>query len=100
MEEKEVKNTEVEQETNTEEENQKTGLEIELLQSFKGSEFEHIKLTNPYNEYVCLVVLGDHVTTDDGSGCVTVAPGHGAEDFAVGEEYGLELLIACLLKEK
>lgn len=37
----------------------------------------------------------DHVTTDDGSGCVTVAPGHGAEDFAVGEEYGLELLIAC-----
>lgn len=74
---------------------EKTGLEVELLQSFKGSEFENIKLSNPYSEYVCLVVLGDHVTIDDGSGCVTVAPGHGAEDFAVGEEYGLELLIAC-----
>jgi isoleucyl-tRNA synthetase len=35
-------------------------------------------------------VLGEHVTLDQGSGIVHTAPGHGAEDFAVGQEYGLE----------
>ncbi|MDF9866831.1 isoleucyl-tRNA synthetase [Bacilli bacterium PM5-3] len=73
----------------------KTGLEVELLQSFKGSEFEYMSASNPYNDRECLVILGDHVTTTDGTGCVTCSPGHGEEDFNVAKKYDLELLIAC-----
>ncbi len=36
-----------------------------------------------------VLILGDHVTLDAGTGCVHTAPGHGAEDFAVGQVYGL-----------
>uniref|UniRef100_UPI003511DEDA isoleucine--tRNA ligase n=1 Tax=Alloalcanivorax venustensis TaxID=172371 RepID=UPI003511DEDA len=35
--------------------------------------------------------LGDHVTTDAGTGCVHTAPGHGEDDFIVGKQYGLEV---------
>jgi isoleucyl-tRNA synthetase len=37
-----------------------------------------------------VLILGDHVTLDAGTGCVHTAPGHGAEDFAIGQRYGLE----------
>jgi len=36
--------------------------------------------------------LGEHVTLEAGTGCVHTAPGHGEEDFLVGQEYGLEVL--------
>jgi isoleucyl-tRNA synthetase len=38
------------------------------------------------------VILGEHVTLDAGTGAVHTAPGHGQEDFAVGQRYGLEVL--------
>jgi isoleucyl-tRNA synthetase len=38
-----------------------------------------------------VLILGDHVTLDAGTGCVHTAPGHGAEDFYVGQQYGLEV---------
>ena len=38
-----------------------------------------------------VLILGDHVTLDAGTGCVHTAPGHGAEDFHVGKLYGLEV---------
>ena len=38
-----------------------------------------------------VMILGDHVTLDAGTGCVHTAPGHGAEDFYVGQQYGLEI---------
>jgi isoleucyl-tRNA synthetase len=38
-----------------------------------------------------LIILGDHVTLDAGTGCVHTAPGHGREDYEVGIEYGLEV---------
>ena len=37
-----------------------------------------------------VLILGDHVTLDAGTGCVHTAPGHGAEDFYIGQQYGLE----------
>ncbi len=37
-----------------------------------------------------VLILGDHVTLEAGTGCVHTAPGHGAEDFVVGREYDLE----------
>ena len=38
-----------------------------------------------------VLLLGDHVTLEAGTGCVHTAPGHGAEDFYVGQQYGLEV---------
>ena len=54
-----------------------------------GSRFEGIELRHPFYERNVPVVLGDHVTTDAGTGAVHTAPGHGHDDFTMGVEYGL-----------
>ncbi|MGA9335463.1 MAG: isoleucine--tRNA ligase [Rudaea sp.] len=46
-------------------------------------------LRHPFYDRDVPIILGDHVTTEDGTGAVHTAPGHGAEDFAVGKQYGL-----------
>ncbi|SFD24555.1 isoleucine--tRNA ligase [Pseudoalteromonas denitrificans] len=57
----------------------------------KGSELEHLKVQHPIYDFTVPIVLGEHVTTDSGTGAVHTAPGHGQEDFIVGKEYGLEV---------
>jgi isoleucyl-tRNA synthetase len=52
--------------------------------SLAGTKFQH-----PFLDRVVPGVLGEHVTLEQGSGIVHTAPGHGSEDFAVGQEYGL-----------
>ena len=71
----------------------KFGLEQkEILQRFKGSELEMITCTHPlYPERESLIILGDHVTNDAGTGCVHTAPGFGMDDFIVGQKYGLDV---------
>ena len=51
---------------------------------------ERKKCRHPMVERDSLIILGDHVTLDAGTGCVHTAPGHGREDYEVGIEYGLE----------
>jgi isoleucyl-tRNA synthetase len=46
-------------------------------------------VTRPYSAEPGVLVLGTHVTLDAGTGCVHTAPGHGADDFRVGQVYGL-----------
>jgi isoleucyl-tRNA synthetase len=43
-------------------------------------------------------MLGEHVTSDGGTGCVHTAPGHGEDDFIIGQKYGLDVL--CPVDEK
>lgn len=64
----------------------------EILQEFKGSELEGISCRHPLIDRPSVVILGDHVTLDAGCGCVHTAPGHGVDDFEVGQRYGLEIL--------
>ena len=59
--------------------------------SFKGAALEHLTLRHPFLDREVPVILGDHVTTDAGTGCVHTAPGHGEDDFIVGKQYGLEV---------
>ena len=59
--------------------------------SFKGQVLESLTLRHPFLERQVPVVLGEHVTTDAGTGCVHTAPGHGEDDFLVGKRYGLEV---------
>ena len=56
-----------------------------------GAAFERLELRHPFFDRVVPVVLGEHVTTDAGTGAVHTAPGHGHEDFAMGVEYDLPL---------
>ena len=57
----------------------------------KGSALELIQLQHPFYDFNVPVILGEHVTTDSGTGCVHTAPGHGVDDFVVGKEYDLEI---------
>lgn len=66
--------------------------DYQVLQSFKGTELERIVCRHPFMERDSLVILGEHVTLDQGTGCVHTAPGHGQEDFAIGRAYELGVI--------
>jgi isoleucyl-tRNA synthetase len=63
-----------------------------VVQKLKGSELDRIVARHPFYDRDSLVMNSDHVTTDAGTGCVHTAPGHGEDDFRVGNRYGLEIL--------
>lgn len=59
---------------------------------YKGSELEGVFCRHPfYEDRLSQVVLGEHVTLDTGTGAVHTAPGHGVEDFEVGQKYNLPI---------
>ncbi|WP_313798744.1 isoleucine--tRNA ligase [Cytobacillus sp.] len=64
----------------------------QVVKTVKGAELEHILAKHPLYDRASLVMLGEHVTTDAGTGCVHTAPGHGEDDFYVGQKYGLDVL--------
>ncbi len=57
----------------------------------KGSDLEGLSLAHPFYAREVPVILGDHVTTEAGTGAVHTAPGHGQDDYVVGSRYGLEV---------
>jgi isoleucyl-tRNA synthetase len=59
------------------------------LAQFEGRALEGLKLQHPFEDRLVPVILGEHVTLEAGTGAVHTAPGHGQEDFAVGQRYGL-----------
>ncbi|NLP21218.1 MAG: isoleucine--tRNA ligase [Erysipelotrichaceae bacterium] len=70
-----------------------------ILNTFKGKELEYITTIHPlYPEKESLIIVGEHVTDEDGTGCVHTAPGHGLDDYYVGLKYGLEAY--CPVDEK
>nr|MBL0715976.1 isoleucine--tRNA ligase [Desulfobacterales bacterium] len=62
----------------------------EILCEIPASALEKRKCRHPFYDRDALIVLGDHVTLEAGTGCVHTAPGHGREDYEVGLEYGIE----------
>jgi len=56
-----------------------------------GEELEGLKLAHPFYDREVPVILGDHVTLDAGTGCVHTAPGHGQDDYVVGQRYNLKV---------
>ena len=63
----------------------------EIVGRTKGSALEGLLLQPPFDETPVPIVLGDHVTTEAGTGCVHTAPAHGLEDFDMGQRYDLEV---------
>lgn len=63
-----------------------------VVKTFKGEQADRIVAKHPFYDRDSIIMLGEHVTTDAGTGCVHTAPGHGEDDFYVGQKYGLEPL--------
>ncbi len=63
-----------------------------MLATFQGKELEGLRYRHPFMPRDGTVILGEHVTLDAGTGLVHTAPGHGQEDYEVGQRYGLEIL--------
>ncbi len=62
-----------------------------VLGHAKGRQLEGASLSHPFMDRQVPVVLGEHVTTEAGTGAVHTAPGHGLEDHQVGLAYGLDI---------
>ena len=69
--------------------------EYESIGSLQGSEFEYMTYTHPFIDRTSLIIVGDHVTLESGTGCVHTAPGHGVEDYVccVNHYPEIELLV-------
>ncbi len=73
--------------------------ELTVVASFKGANLERMKTAHPFLDRESLVIVGDHVTLESGTGCVHTAPGHGVEDFQVCRNYP-ELPVVVPVDEK
>ena len=71
----------------------RAGLEqYQVVGECAGSALEQLIAQHPFYQRDIPLLLGEHVTTDAGSGCVHTAPDHGMEDFVVARRYGIETL--------
>ncbi|NYS30505.1 MULTISPECIES: isoleucine--tRNA ligase [unclassified Pantoea] len=64
--------------------------EWQVLGECQGAALELQKFQHPFLAIESLVVLGEHVTLDAGTGAVHTAPGHGPDDYVIGQKYGIE----------
>lgn len=72
---------------------EKTGFALkETFQEVKGAEFEGLDAQHPFLDRTSKIILANFVTTESGTGSVHIAPGHGADDYAVGQLNGLGVL--------
>tara|TARA_Y100001970_G_C14259269_1_gene878376 strand:- start:3060 stop:5987 length:2928 start_codon:yes stop_codon:yes gene_type:complete len=78
---------------------EKTSNSYKYITSFKGNQLEGILYSHPFNNKKCPVVIGgEYINIDSGTGLVHTAPGHGMDDFNTGIKYNLE--INCVVDEK
>ena len=64
--------------------------DYKIVGSCKGADWENAVCRHPFIDRESKVILGEHVTLEQGTGCVHTAPGHGQDDYIVGLKYGLE----------
>lgn len=66
--------------------------DVQIVQEVQGEQLDMIVAEHPVYKRDSLVMVGDHVTADAGTGCVHTAPGHGEDDYQIGKRYGLDIL--------
>lgn len=66
--------------------------EVKEVARLKGKEMDRWQAKHPFMDRTSLVMVGDHVTADAGTGAVHTAPGHGPEDFEIGQRYQIGVL--------
>jgi len=65
--------------------------EYNIIETIQGKKLESIQLAHPFLDRVVPIVLGEHVTTETGTGNVHTAPAHGQDDYIVGQKYHLPI---------
>jgi isoleucyl-tRNA synthetase len=70
---------------------EKIGLEGEIVLRIAGRELNGMQALHPFIERKSLVVLGEFVSLEEGTGIVHIAPGHGEDDYETGLKYGLDI---------
>jgi isoleucyl-tRNA synthetase len=65
--------------------------DYEVIGRYSGEKFDRLKARHPFIDRDSLLMLGDHVTLDAGTGAVHTAPGHGYDDYVIGKQYGLDI---------
>lgn len=70
----------------------------EVVETYQGINFDHMVFKHPIFDRDSLAVLATYITTEDGTGIVHTAPGHGRDDFETGKKYGLPVL--CPVDER
>jgi len=71
----------------------RAGIEVPgVLATAVGAKLESASLHHPFYDKQLPILLGEHVTTEAGTGCVHTAPDHGVDDYKVGKKYGLGIL--------
>jgi len=69
------------------------GYSLTIKATFKGQDLENSTYKHPlFDRESPVVIGGDYITTESGTGLVHTAPGHGQEDYIVGQKYGLPIL--------
>lgn len=66
--------------------------DYEVVNDYQGLQFDRMTAQHPFYDRESLLMVGDHVTMDTGTGLVHTAPGHGEDDYLIGLHYGLEIL--------
>ena len=61
-----------------------------ILAEIEASTLERKKCRHPFYDRDSMLIIGNHVTLEAGTGCVHTAPGHGREDYEVGLAYGID----------
>ena len=64
---------------------------FEVMRRLRALELQGLSCRHPFLDRESVIILGNHVTLDAGTGCVHTAPGHGREDYEMGLEYGLDI---------
>ncbi|MFH2137020.1 MAG: isoleucine--tRNA ligase [Candidatus Omnitrophota bacterium] len=67
--------------------------DYKIIKEVPGKALENIEYTHPFGFRTGKVVLADYVSSEDGSGLVHTAPGHGVDDFNTGKRYGLDVVM-------
>ncbi len=62
-----------------------------VVRTFRAAELERLTCLHPFIDRDSVIILGDHVTLEAGTGCVHTAPGHGREDYEIALQYGLDI---------
>ena len=68
--------------------------DLEKISEAKGSDIKDVVLEHPYLKRDSILVHGDHVTTETGTGCVHTAPAHGVDDHNICKKFNIETIHA------
>ena len=64
--------------------------DVKEIKTFRGQDLEFVKTKHPFYDRDSIIIVGEHVTNESGTGLVHTAPGHGVDDFTVCQKYNIQ----------